>query len=188
MFDIKRVEDKKNIKRKLLYIDTFSDESDKTYKISMFEQHKNVIYTLELKDVTSSKEAKIYAIYYAIMYIKKYGYKNYHILCDSDKAVHSENIRCVVKRYKIGLSWIPREANVIADKIASLDPTLKEKEWNMLKLFVELIQNSNKKKIRSLKAEIKRLKAVVSNQAKKIKKKEKVIQKQSKKLKKKKLG
>jgi ribonuclease HI len=184
MFDIKRVEDKKSTKRKLLYIDTFSDESDKIYKISMFEQYKNAIYTLELKEVTNGKEAKMYAIYYAILYIKKHGYKNYHILCDSEKAVYSEDIRGVVKRYNIGLSWIPREANVIADKIATLDPTLKEKEWNMLKLFVELIQNSDKKKIRSLKAEIKRLKTVISNQAKKIKKKEKVIQKQSKKLKK----
>ena len=173
MFEIKRAEEKRMSKRKLLYIDIFSDRKNSTYKISMFEQHKNAIYTLELKDIHKRKDANKYAIYYAILYIKKYGYKNYHILCDNQKAVDSETIQRVIKRYDIGLSWIPREANVIADKIATLDPTLKEKEWNILKLFVELIENNDQSKIRSLKDEIKKLKRIVEKQAKKLKKQKK---------------
>ena len=184
MFEIKRTEEKKSKKRKLLYIDTFSDKKKSTYKISIFEQYKNAIYTLELKNVYKQKEANLYAIYYAILYIKKHEYKNYHILCDNKKAVNSEIIQRMIERYDIGLSWIPREANVIADKIATLEPTLEEKEWNLLKIFVELIENSDQHKIRSLTDEIKKLKRIVEKQSKKLKKQKKIIrQKKSRKKK-----
>ena len=94
-------------------------------------------------------------------------------------------VQFLAKEYSIGISWIPREANIIADKICKLEPTLKEKEWNLLKLFVALVKkqchnikdiqaNENKKiselneKIRKQQSTIELRDIKISNQAKQI--------------------
>jgi hypothetical protein len=56
------------------------------------------------------------------------------ILCDNLHATQNK---------KIAISWIPREINVIADKIVKLEPTVKIKRWYILDLFYKMLLKSN---------------------------------------------
>lgn len=128
-----------NTPRRLIYVDASGMENNSIFKTSLYDKENNATYTLQLKNIEHNNSAEQYAIYYAILYIKKHGYTRCHILCDNQSAVNSDISKMLSKNYSIGISWIPREANIIADKISKLEPTLKEEEWNLLKLFVDLI-------------------------------------------------
>jgi hypothetical protein len=87
-------------------------------------------------------------------------------------------VQFLSKDYNIGISWIPREANIVADKISKLEPTLKEKEWNLLKLFVDLVkrqchnakdnQEAKDQEITSLKNQIEQQKKTIETRNTKI--------------------
>ena len=171
--------------RRLIYVDASGVENNTIFQISLYDKDNNATSILKLDEVENSSEAEQYAIFYALLYIKKYNYVGCHILCDNQSAVNSKIVQILSKEYSIGVSWIPREANVIADKIAKLEPTVKESEWNILKLFVELIKNQchnmndvkaeQKTEINALKETIEKQKATIdlrntkiSNQAKQI--------------------
>ncbi|CAA6820723.1 MAG: Unknown protein [uncultured Sulfurovum sp.] len=171
--------------RRLIYVDASGVENNTIFQISLYDKDNNATSILKLDEVENSSEAEQYAIFYALLYIKKYNYVGCHILCDNQSAVNSKIVQILSKEYSIGVSWIPREANVIADKIAKLEPTVKESEWNILKLFVELIKNQchnmndvkaeQKTEIKALKETIEKQKATIdlrntkiSNQAKQI--------------------
>lgn len=126
--------------RRLIYVDASGLENNSIFKISLYDKEKNATHVLQLKDVVHNNEAEQYAIFYAILYCKKHDHQRCHILCDNQSAVNSKTVQFLSKDYNIGVSWIPREANIVADKISKLEPTLKEKEWNLLKLFVDLIK------------------------------------------------
>jgi len=170
-------------KRRLIYVDASGKDDNTQFKISMYDPEKNATQILALKDINNSSVAEKYAIFYAIFYIKKHNLKHTHILCDNQSAVNDKDIQRLSKNYKIGISWIPREVNIVADKIAKLEPTLKEKDWNILKLFSDLVMQKDSseivqeeiKEIENLKIEIEQLKSAVntknekiSNQAKQI--------------------
>ncbi len=129
-------------RRRLIYVDASGNSEE--FKISMYDPEKNATHILQLKDVKNSHEAEQYAICYAVLYVKKHAYKKCHILCDNQSAANSKVTKKLSQIYSIGISWIPREANMVADKISKLEPTLKDKDWNILKLFVDLIVNFTK--------------------------------------------
>ena len=164
--------------RRLIYVDASGIEDNTIFKISLYDKENNLTSILELDEIGNSSEAEQYAILNAIFYIKKHNYFRCHILCDNQSAVNSKMIQFLSKEYHIGISWIPREANIIADKISKLEPTLKETEWNLLKMFVELIKKQchnikeieaeQSKEITLLKDKIEKQKTKISNQAKQI--------------------
>ncbi|CAA6814240.1 MAG: Unknown protein [uncultured Sulfurovum sp.] len=171
--------------RRLIYVDASGIENNTIFKISLYDKDNNATFILQLDGVDNSSEAEEYAIFYAIFYIKKHNCFGCHILCDNQSAVNSKMVQFLAKEYSIGISWIPREANIIADKIAKLEPTLKETDWNILKFFVELvkaqcynvqdIQHGQSKEISALKEQIEKQKTTIdvrntkiSNQAKQI--------------------
>ena len=164
--------------RRLIYVDASGMEDNTLFKISLYDKEKNATHVLQLKDIKHNTEAEQYAILYAILYVKKHNYKRCHILCDNQSAVSSKLIEFLSKDYNIGVSWIPREANIIADKISKLEPTLKEKEWNLLQLFVELVkkqchnvketQDKFNNKIESLSDQIEKLNGTIEKQKNKI--------------------
>ncbi|MEA3315488.1 MAG: hypothetical protein U9Q30_06515 [Campylobacterota bacterium] len=124
--------------------------------------YQNATLTLQLRDnVINSTEAEKYAIYYAIYYTQKYNYNNIHILCDSQSAVNSEDLKRITKKYKIGLSWIPREANVIADKVSKLEPNQKEPQLNILEFIIDLNSNDSDTLITSDNRDIQDLKSII---------------------------
>ncbi len=165
-----------NKKRRVIYVDASGEDNNTKFKISIFDPDKNATHTLQLVDITNNNEAEKYAIFYAIFYIKKHAYKNCHILCDNQSAVNDVIIEKIAKKYCIGLSWIPREVNTIADKISKLKPTLEEKEWNLLELFIDLIKlekvteaENNDEIVQKYKQEIEKLKKTIETKNKKIK-------------------
>ncbi|HHS92109.1 MAG TPA: hypothetical protein ENK82_02065 [Campylobacterales bacterium] len=171
--------------RRLIYVDASGIENNTIFKISLYDKDNNATSILQLDEIENSTEAEQYALFYALFYIKKHNYDGCHILCDNQSAVNSKMIQFLAKEYAIGISWIPREANVIADKIVKLKPTLKETEWNILKLFVELVkkqcydikdlQSGQSKEIEKLKEKVEKQQTIIdtrntkiSNQAKQI--------------------
>ncbi|MEA3228671.1 MAG: hypothetical protein U9P38_06350 [Campylobacterota bacterium] len=170
-------------KRRIIYVDASGNDIQTEFKISLYDPEKSLTHILKLENCTNSSEAERYAIFNAIFYIKKHNYKNSHILCDNLSAVNDKYIQKASKEQSVNLSWIPREINVIADKISKLEPTLKEKDWNVLKLFVDLYrrddlfellnQETQKEKtlaqeIEKLKKELEEKKTKIANQAKQL--------------------
>jgi hypothetical protein len=166
------------IPRRLIYVDASGRENNSIFKISLYDKENNATHTLQLKDIKHNTLAEQYAIYYAILYIKKHDFKKCHILCDNQSAVNSDITKVLSKQYSIGISWIPREANIIADKISKLEPTQKEEEWNLLELFVNLIMNQKdiqvtsskmpNSEIQNLKKELQQTKETLNNKNTKI--------------------
>ena len=124
-------------KRRILYVD--ATVTDDTTKISLYDTKNNLTNILELIDIKDNNVAEQYAVLYAVLYAIKHNYSNCHILSDNQQAAQHGKIVEFCKSKKITLSWIPREVNVIADKIVKLEPTMKIKEWYILKLFYEFI-------------------------------------------------
>ena len=167
--------------RKLIYVDAGSKKKGEQtiYKIALYDKSKKRKILLKLKKhyPKNIAEAEKFAIMYAILYSIKMGNKNYHILSDNQSAVDDLQIQKIVEHYKIGLSWIPREANLVADKL-SRKKIKKEnkKELNLLYFFINLIkghfefipdsEDEKIKKIQELSKELDELKNRVNNQKK----------------------
>jgi len=137
------------IPRRLIYVDAAGIENNSIFKIGLYDKENHATHTLELKDIEHNNLAEQHAIYYAILYIKRHDFKKCHILCDNQSAVNADMTKLLSKKYSIGISWIPREANIIADKTSKLEPKQKEEEWNLLKLFVDLITSQEKVQVTS---------------------------------------
>jgi hypothetical protein len=160
-------------KREIIYVDAGSINSE-NFRISLYHMNSNTIHIMELKNRKNNSEAEKYAIYYAIFYIKKYGYTNCMILSDNQSAVQDKIILSLLKELKIQLSWIPREINQTADENCKLPPTLANSEFNMLHLFIELSKKAygddcSEKNLnierKNLQAEVEKLKTKIKNQA-----------------------
>lgn len=140
-------------RRELIYVDA-SGKDNKEFKISLYDIERNATLNLFIGEVDNSTEAEKYAIYYAIYHIKKYDYKNGHILCDNLSATEDDLLVKLKNRYKIGLTWIPREANKIADKTSKAESTAKKEEANILKFIISLSKSSSFKEVVKSKDEI----------------------------------
>jgi len=178
------------IKRRIIYVDASGKENNSEFKISIYDPEKNLTDVLQLHECSNNSEAERYAIFYALFYIKKYNYKNTHILSDNLSAVNDKYIKKSSKELGITVSWIPREINLIADKMSKSKPTLKEKDWNILKLFVDLYtreellnNNSQNINVENLTKQLLNAKNKIDEQTKAIKSKNNQIA-QLKKLKK----
>jgi len=166
--------------RKLIYVDASGMDNNSVFKISLYDPNKNATYTLKLREnVINSTEAEMYAIYYAIYHIKKYNYINAHILCDNKSSVSNKDIIKITTNYKIGISWIPREANIIADKISKMEPTQKETQLNILEFIIALNKKSSDNLIINNEEEVTNLKSKISELEKLIETKNKKIQNQA---------
>ncbi len=133
------------MKKRIIYVDaTIKDEKS---KISLYDTENNLTNILELKNITDINQAELYGVLYAILYVVKNNYSSCHILGDNKGSVENKIIQKLAKENKLSISWIPREINVIADKILKLEPTVKVKEWYILNMFYKLIINSNNNKI-----------------------------------------
>ena len=160
--------------RKIIYVDATGEENNRIFKISLVDVENNINHVLDIGEVKNSTEAEKFAIFYAVFYIKKHDYSHYHILCDNQSAVNDLIITKITQRYAIGLSWIPREINDLADTLAKSKPTLDELEWNQLKLFIELLRepvdsaeivSKQKEEIENLKSTLTQKNQKIQNQA-----------------------
>jgi len=156
--------------RKIIYVDATGEENNTIFKISLVDVENNINHVLRIGEIKNNSEAEKFAIFYAIFYIKKHEYTHCHILCDNQSAVDDIIIKKITKRYMIGLSWIPREINDLADTLAKSEPNLDELEWNQLKLFIELLREpvNSAEIVSKQKEEIENLKSTLSQKNQKI--------------------
>ena len=124
-------------------------------------------------NIENNSEAEKYAIYYALLYIKKNNYSHCMILSDNQSAIQDKTLLAFSKDLHIQLSWIPREINKIADENCKLLPTLESGEFNILNLFIELskkayVKETPKKnpkdEVEKLQQEVEKLRLKVKNQ------------------------
>ena len=124
-------------KRRILYTD--ATVNDNMTKITLYDTNNNLTNILELLDIKDNNVAELYGVLYAILYVIKHNYSNCHILSDNLSTTQNKKLLEFAKSKKISLTWIPREINVVADKIAKLEPTVKIKEWYILDAFYNLL-------------------------------------------------
>jgi len=175
--------------RKLIYVDISGMNNNRDFRVGLYYPYKNVTLTLQLKDsVIDNNEAEKYAIYYAIYYSIKNNIDNAHILCDNKGAVNSEELKRVIKKYNIGLSWIPREANITADRISRLEANQREEESHILEFMVYLNSNNSntlieENNINNASKDIIDLKSVIGNRDREIKELKMIMEEKDKKIK-----
>ncbi|MBN2824897.1 MAG: hypothetical protein JXQ76_06205 [Campylobacterales bacterium] len=129
--------------RRIIYVDASFDNETKEAKIGLYDKENNKLDRLLIKKANSSNEAEKYAILYACLYVKKKGItdRKIHILNDNYAATQDEQILKVCQYLQVGISWIPREINEVADKGSKLEVNVKEKESNLLELFYDILIN-----------------------------------------------
>lgn len=120
-------------KRRIIYVDASTINSES--KVSIYDRENNLTHTLDLINISNNNLAEKYAVLNAILYIVKNNFTNAHILSDNLAATQDKKVVELAKEEGISISWIPREINVIADKMTKLEATQKEKDWNILNCF-----------------------------------------------------
>ena len=129
----------KNTNRRIIYVDA-SHAYDKS-TISLYEKETCTGLILKINNedfkIKNNGEAESLAIFNAILYIRKKDYNKAIILCDNEGSA---------KKYAnlekgIRVLWIPREINIIADKLSKLNNNTKQDQINLLKyLFLKIGQ------------------------------------------------
>jgi len=123
--------------RKIIYVD--ASYQDTVSSISLYEKEIGTGIVTKVNNsefsIKDNNQAESLAVFQAILYIKKQDYKKAIILCDN------ENVAKKYADYEKGIRviWIPREINIVADKLTKLENNIKEKEINLLKyLFIKM--------------------------------------------------
>lgn len=112
-------------KRRIIYVDAGENEN-KEFQIALFDPEINLTSIVKLLNVDNNNVAEKYAVVNAITYVKSKNIKKAIILSDNQAAAVDKDILKICEKYKIKLSWIPREINVVADKVAKLQATKKD--------------------------------------------------------------
>ena len=126
-------------KRRVIYVDASGQPDNSNFTVSLYDPDINRTNILELKDIINSNEAEKYAVLNAILYVAKHNLKNTIILCDNLNISNNKKLNELATKTNTIVHWIPREINIVADKIAKLEPTLKDKDWYILKLFNDVV-------------------------------------------------
>ena len=124
-------------KRRIIYVDATTKDGNS--KISLYDTGNNLTHILDLIDISNTNIAEAYAVLNAILYVVKNDYSHCCILSDNKGVANNQKILVLCKEKAISLHWIPREINVVADKILKLEPTAKVQDWHTLNLFYGLV-------------------------------------------------
>ena len=125
-------------KRRIIYVDAGQNEN-KEFQIALFDPEINLTSIVKLLNVDNNNVAEKYAVVNAIIYIKSKNIKRAVILSDNEHSVKDSKIIKLCEKYKIKITWIPREINVVADKVAKLQPTKKDDTFHTIDFIYDLI-------------------------------------------------
>lgn len=130
-------------RRRIIYVDTGQNEN-KEFQIALFDSEINLTSIVKLLNVDNNNIAEKYTVVNAIMYIKSKDIERAVILSDNEYSVKDSKVIKLCEKYKIKITWIPREINVVADKVAKLQPTKKDDTFYTIDFVYDLIfDNSN---------------------------------------------
>ena len=125
-------------KKRIIYVDAGQNEN-KEFQIALYDPEINLTSIIKLIDITNNTIAERYAVLNAITYIKSKRINKTVILSDNEQVVRDNHIGKLCEKYKIKIAWIPREINIIADKVAKLQPTKKDDVFYTLEFIHDLI-------------------------------------------------
>lgn len=135
-------------KRKLIYTDA-SYYKDKT-TIALYDKHINRGFVLKVNNkkfkIKSNYDSEMLAVIHAVIYVQKKNYKKYYILTDSKAVADSKTALKLKERFGVNISWLPREANEIADQLSRLKKNTSRENINLLRFVYELIVNNTNKR------------------------------------------
>lgn len=130
-------------KRRCIYVDAGQNEN-KEFQIALFDPDINLTSIVKLLNIDNNNVAEKYAVVNAIIYIKSKNINRAVILSDNEHSVKDSKIIKLCEKHKIKITWIPREINVVADKVARLQPTKKDDTFYTIDFIYDLIfDNSN---------------------------------------------
>lgn len=136
-------------KRRVIYVDAGHNDN-KEFQIALFDPEINLTSIIKLNGINNNNIAEKYAVVNAITYIKSKELTKTVILSDNEAAVRDPNILKLCEKYKIKITWIPREINIVADKVAKLQPTKKDDTFYTIDFIYDLIfpdiENFNEQK------------------------------------------
>ena len=125
-------------KRRVIYVDAGHNDN-KEFQIALFDPEINLTSIIKLNGINNNNIAEKYAVVNAITYIKSKELTKTVILSDNEAAVRDPNILKLCEKYKIKITWIPREINIVADKVAKLQPTKKDDTFYTIDFIYDLI-------------------------------------------------
>ena len=137
------------VKRRVIYVDAGQNEN-KEFQIALYDPEINLTSIIKLINIDNNNIAEQYAVVNAITYIKSKELQKTVILCDNEGVAKNPNILKICDKYNIKITWIPREINVVADKVAKLQPTKKDDTFYTIDFIYDLIfpdiENVNEQK------------------------------------------
>ena len=125
-------------KGRVIYVDAGHNDN-KEFQIALFDPEINLTSIIKLNGINNNNIAEKYAVVNAITYIKSKELTKTVILSDNEAAVRDPNILKLCEKYKIKITWIPREINIVADKVAKLQPTKKDDTFYTIDFIYDLI-------------------------------------------------
>ena len=125
-------------KRRVIYVDAGHNDN-KEFQIALFDPEINLTSIIKLNGINNNNIAEKYAVVNAITYIKSKELTKTVILSDNEAAVRDPNIFKLCEKYKIKITWIPREINIVADKVAKLQTTKKDDTFYTIDFIYDLI-------------------------------------------------
>ncbi len=136
-------------KRRVIYVDAGHNDN-KEFQIALFDPEINLTSIIKLNGINNNNIAEKYAVVNAITYIKSKELTKTVILSDNEAAVRDPNILKLCEKYKIKITWIPREINTVADKVAMLKQKKKDDTFYTIDFIYDLIfpdiENVNEQK------------------------------------------
>src|SRR5574344_946153 len=137
------------VKRRVIYVDAGQNEN-KEFQIALYDPEINLTSIIKLINIDNNNIAEQYAVVNAITYIKSKELKRAVILSDNESVAKNPNMLKICDEYNIKITWIPREINVVADKVAKLQPTKKDDTFYTIDFIYDLIfpdiENVNEQK------------------------------------------
>lgn len=131
----------KNEKR-IIYVDAGMNEN-KEFQIALYDPKIHLTSITKLINIENNHIAEKYAVVNAITYVKSNELTRVVILCDNESAVNDKKISKICNKYNIKLIWIPREINLVADKVSKLAPTKKDDDFYTIDFIYDLIFADN---------------------------------------------
>ena len=127
----------KNEKR-IIYVDAGMNEN-KEFQIALYDPKIHLTSITKLINIENNFIAEKYAVVNAITYVKSNELTRVVIMCDNEPVTKDPKILKLCNKYNIRLMWIPREINLIADKVSKLPPTKKDEDFYTIDFIYDLI-------------------------------------------------
>lgn len=132
-------EQKERKVRRVIYID--AGWNNEQYQIGLYDSHSSFTQIVALVDIKGIHLAELYGALSAIIYIYTKQIDNAIILCDNLSVTENHMILKLCEKHKIKITWIPREINVVADKLTKLTPIKKQEVFYNIKLLFDTLFN-----------------------------------------------